>query len=592
MAEEDFENTQNAEFVENDGTMVEYLHEDKITMQDLYNHMLGPGVSLIVHLIVLAILGTVVMAAPSQEKKDMVVEMTKVDVTPPPPPPPPPEQKQEEVVEEVVDVQIERPTASASNDISPAEVSSVSVAESSVMDVATDALAVKVNNSALQLPNVYSSRTAGGRKGAMKKYGGTPRGEQAVLKALRWLAKVQNEDGSWGDMQTESNKPQGVAVTSVATLCFLAHGETPSSEEFGKTVENALRRLCQYTDGMGSPTAMITGGGNGYSNAMAAYAISEGFAMTQIPMLERAMDKVIFCIVQGQNNLGGFDYNYAKKPAMPDPKTGSMANGWKMGDSRCDLSLGGWNYQALKAAYAAGCKVEGLESAIDKAVRCIENVNNGKDGSFTYINSHGDTNGTVSMTSVGTLCLQLMGAGRGRAAKSGMKWLENYKVDPNDERCILTMNWKKPPPGNMALYTWYYMTQAYFQGTNGAGKVWTKWNNSFQSTLIKEQHSEGYWLTPGDKYFSEDGMATKYPTESGLPGKEVTEKGNDGQVRKVRRGKGNFSDMGGKVWATGLCTLMLEVYYRMLPTFKVTDHGPAAASSDSESSGKEDELVF
>ena len=42
--------------------------------------------------------------------------------------------------------------------------------------------------------------------------------EQAVLRGLAWLQKVQNADGSWG----ERNRG---AMTGLALLCFLGHGE-------------------------------------------------------------------------------------------------------------------------------------------------------------------------------------------------------------------------------------------------------------------------------------------------------------------------------------------------------------------------------
>jgi hypothetical protein len=41
-------------------------------------------------------------------------------------------------------------------------------------------------------------------------------------------------------------------------------------------------------------------------------------------------------------------------------------------------------------------------------------------------------------------------------------------------------------------------------------------------------------------------------------------------------------DHGAKVYTTTLCTLMLEVYYRYLPTFKHVEVAPAAAAVRSD----------
>ncbi|UQT43167.1 hypothetical protein M5E88_10450 [Akkermansia muciniphila] len=59
---------------------------------------------------------------------------------------------------------------------------------------------------------------------------GTPQCEEAVVKSLRWLKKQQNKDGSWGGAPHNYK----CAMTGMALLSYLAHCETPLSEEFGK----------------------------------------------------------------------------------------------------------------------------------------------------------------------------------------------------------------------------------------------------------------------------------------------------------------------------------------------------------------------
>ena len=64
-----------------------------------------------------------------------------------------------------------------------------------------------------------------------------------MLLALRWLKKNQEADGSWhinSGGGSNASGPAKPAMTGLALLTYLAHGETPASEEFGQTVERAI----------------------------------------------------------------------------------------------------------------------------------------------------------------------------------------------------------------------------------------------------------------------------------------------------------------------------------------------------------------
>ena len=71
----------------------ELLAAQKVTVQDVLNHITGPVVSVIAHVILLALLGTIVVFRAPEERKDIAVEVTEVDITelekiPEPPEPP------------------------------------------------------------------------------------------------------------------------------------------------------------------------------------------------------------------------------------------------------------------------------------------------------------------------------------------------------------------------------------------------------------------------------------------------------------------------------------------------------------------------
>lgn len=82
------------------------------------------------------------------------------------------------------------------------------------------------------IPGIISKRCdLNDRMKRITENGGTPQCEEAVVKSLRWLKKQQNKDGSWGGAPHNYK----CAMTGLALLSYLAHCETPLSEEFGKT---------------------------------------------------------------------------------------------------------------------------------------------------------------------------------------------------------------------------------------------------------------------------------------------------------------------------------------------------------------------
>ncbi len=91
----------------------------------------------------------------------------------------------------------------------------------------------------------------------------------AQMGGLSWLAHQQRPDGYWG------NNEHRVALTSLATLAFLSHGETPSSQKFGETVENGLRALLQVSNK--SPDLSPS------DRALITWCLAETYGMTRNP---------------------------------------------------------------------------------------------------------------------------------------------------------------------------------------------------------------------------------------------------------------------------------------------------------------------
>ena len=94
--------------------------------------------------------------------------------------------------------------------------------------------------------------------------------------------------------------------------------------------------------------------------------LSEAYAMTGLSVIAPQMNKCIELAIAGQQPGGSYDYGYKKS------------------ESRQDLSLAGWHYQAMKAAYGAGCEVDALPAAIQKSIKFLKGMGGSK-VSFLYI---------------------------------------------------------------------------------------------------------------------------------------------------------------------------------------------------------------
>jgi hypothetical protein len=346
------------------------------------------------------------------------------------------------------------------------------------------------------LPSSMAGRAGGtARSMAAMKMGGKEKSEKAVMQGLRWLKQAQAADGSWGD---GGYRP---SMTGLAILCFLGHGETPESPEFGPTVKKGLDWVLENgtkSQGKLMMTNTAFGQGGVYQHAIVAYAIGEYFTMTKderfIPLLKQAIQY----IVDGQAPDGGWQYDYAKGP-----------------DS--DTSVAGWQIQALKAAHLTELKIPGVDEALDKAMVNLKRVQ-GPKGGFGYRKAED----RYSLTGVGVLCTYFWKQDRDKVVKNGIEFL----LKETDERHPVKYK------GETAdLYAWYYNTQACLMY---GGSAWTKWNRLFQDEVASAQTSEGSWPAPGGK----------------------------------GHGPQSAENMSGKVYRTALCILMLEVFYRYMPTTK------------------------
>ncbi|MDZ8117974.1 prenyltransferase/squalene oxidase repeat-containing protein [Pontiella agarivorans] len=367
--------------------------------------------------------------------------------------------------------------------------------------------------SPLVLKGLMVGRSETARRKMLREFGGRygSQAEKAVLKGLDWLQKNQREDGAWGvgNSRSMTAKQERARLTGLALLCYLAHGETAQSEKYGETVRRGIQYLLNEQNqksGSFVPFSKTVGSHDDigvYGHAISTYALCEAYAMTRMPMLKEPVEKAVKLIVDGQQKKGGWDHRYQHEK-------------WS------DLSVGGWQVQALRAAQAAAVSTPGIRAALKKSVPFVQGMHAGE-GKFYYRLGNKTPNGDLDyMTGVAVLCMQLAGSNEVAEVKAGLEYLRDAECTDWDE------GWEKTGRNksfNIA-YEWYYNTQAIFQK---GGSKWQSWNNKFAPMLIKAQDDSGAWKPPSET----DGALTK--------------------------------DI---IYTTEFCCLSLQVYYRILPSFK------------------------
>ncbi len=313
-----------------------------------------------------------------------------------------------------------------------------------------------VSNMGAIPPAMRSRCSMSQRMQRLRESGGEDRAEKAVRNALEWLAKQQNENGSFG-------KKYYCAMSGLSLLAFLGHCETPESPKFGEAVVGAaiyLMEVSKKNDGY-----MWNGeGGNhkAYEHAIAVYALCELYTMTKesgrpVPGLETVLRRSVDHIVDGQCDMGGWAYGYAQT-------------------KREDMSVAGWQIQALKAAHNTGKKFPGVDRALDKSMEYLKKIQDSA-GAFKY--TPDQPNGKPTLTGAALLGMQIWDEMDSPEYKKGMSYLSGKYANPT--------------PGNN-FYAPYYNTQAFFLH---GGKEWENYNNKFQAKLLDAQNPDGSWTKPG-----------------------------------------------------------------------------------------------
>ena len=329
--------------------------------------------------------------------------------------------------------------------------------------------------------------------------------DESVIQALRYLKSTQARDGSWGSKHK-------TAMTGLALLAYLGHCETALSEEFG---DSCLRAITYLVDiGMkhdGRLVSDTTARHWPYEQAIGTYALAEAETFHRalaidIPMLHDTVASAGQLIIDNQHPTGGWDYNYDK----------SSSRGG-------DLSITGWQIQALKACKHSRIDFRNLRNCARRAIDYVE-LRQAPNGGFGYTGTQpADGASVAGLTGVGMLSLQIWDQHAKPAVKNGADYASDH----------LEFKWESP---ECDLYAHYYLSQAMFRR---GGMDWSTYQTRVLKDLPRHQNADGSWPVPG---------GGQKPAAVGALFADDSEEG--------------------KLYRTTLATLMLEVYYRYLPSMR------------------------
>ncbi len=351
-----------------------------------------------------------------------------------------------------------------------------------------------------------SSRDPRLRNEIVRREGGTTLTEAAVSRGLKWLASVQNQDGSWSLAKywnyDDPRNRGDCAATSLALLPFLGAGQTHEHGRYKQTVTRGLKWLIEHQKENGDLRYGIQSEAGMYAHGQASIVLVEALSMTGDERFREPAQKAIDFIQNAQHKHGGWRY----RPGQPG-----------------DTSVVGWQLMALQSARGSNTGLQVDDSTLKLSDYFLDMVGRSyTSGRYRRVPSGAlyrylPTDGTprATMTAEAMLCRMYLGWRR------------------DDLRMMYAVNWllknALPDEDEMNLYYYYYATQVMH---HYGGKAWTTWNKHLRDLLVVKQERGG-----------------KYP--------------GSWNPKEYRWGR-----QGGRIYVTALAVCTLEVYYRHLPIFK------------------------
>ena len=370
--------------------------------------------------------------------------------------------------------------------------------------------------------SLFGMRTEAGIENALQKGGGTRGTQDAVMLALRWLSRHQDEDGKWSPskfMARDANNDRCrgggspvnvIGVSSLSLLCFLGSGYHHAEGKYSGVVRRGLEYLRSVQEDGGAFVRSANAPPNMYDQALATLVMIEAAALTGDAECYRRAQQGVSVIVRAQQGLGGWDYT-------PAPT------------NRNDMSVTGWQLLTLKAAEAVDIQVTWRVKR--NAIRFIDIASRSRKLA-RYMYHEDKPAEQASMVSHPLTAAALLGRivmGQARRGEIDRITSTIASAPPDWEAMVRKGG---PMRGAQNFYSWYYGTMAVFQMGNGA---WETWNQAMRPALVANQRKRGC-------------AAGSWDPATALA-----------------------KTQGGRVYATAMCCLCLEVYYRYLQVYERAD---------------------
>lgn len=359
----------------------------------------------------------------------------------------------------------------------------------------------------------------GGRCGGRARLGRGRPIPQAIEIALEWLQRHQDADGKWSSAAFMKHCPtddlcggpgnpvNDIGITGLALLAFLGDGSSMLHGEHKDSVRRATIWLKdqQQDDGLIGTEA---GRQFMYNHAIAALALIESYGLSGYHTLERYAQRATDYICKSRNPYKVWRYY---------PRDGDN-----------DTSVTGWMVFALKSAKDFDLRVD--EDALKYALAWFDTVTDPASGQAGY-SRRGEGSSrelenrerfppakSEAMTATALLCRIFLGQKPAAEPILGVAADTMLKTPPV---------WNSDD-GSVDLYYWYYASYAMFQL---GGSRWRQWRKHMDRALAGSQQKRGHLRGSWDPSCA-------------------------------------WGHAGGRVYATALCTLCLQVYYRYNPLIR------------------------
>ena len=279
--------------------------------------------------------------------------------------------------------------------------------------------------------------------------------DEAIVKALRFLASQQQPSGGWN---VDSYGGEATSAASLAVMSFLAAGHVPAEGPYGESINRGVQYVLSHQEPNG---LLVSRKGHGpmYDHGISTLMLAEVSGMVpeqQADATKKGLERAIRLILESQLVR----------------KQNSQSGGWRYQpeSTDSDLSVTGWQLLALRAAKDIGTDVPAanIDLAIEYVKKCASRDGRG----FCYQPGGG---ATPVLTGTGLLALQVCGEDDCAEVHGAADYL---RVRP--------LRYADP----WFFYGVYYTTIAMYKR---GGDDWDRARPALFQELLANQQPDGSW---------------------------------------------------------------------------------------------------